>query len=297
MIDVWQTLELAFPRIVGEFRNAEANLAKHPIEDVANWRRMMDFALFGKQPINGKIITETLSRRAYMNPVAMDAEFTSLAEQDFAQKHDNNTFTSTSMGAAIYLDYELARMNAFSQVHLLSDEDFNQLIAFLQKGYEQAKSAEYSKHKPSMEIGYNFYTLLAKMGGQLGGLLGWINLFELYRDDVHASVWKNADFTGVQMEVFTHLWHSENYNASKLAEKLAYRGYTEADYQIVLDELVESQVAIQASDAYTLTDKGRELRQSIETDTERIFNSFCEMTFNEDEIDEFARIINRLKNP
>ncbi|MEO1289831.1 MAG: MarR family winged helix-turn-helix transcriptional regulator [Chloroflexota bacterium] len=296
MIDVWQTLESAFPRIVGEFREAEANIAKHPIEDITNWRRMMDFALFGKQPINGKIITETLSRRAYMNPVAMEAEFTSLAEQDFAQKQDDGTFIATDNGTSVYLDYEKARMTAFSQVQLLSDEDFNQLIAFLQKGYEQAKSAERPKQKPSMAIGYNFYTSLAEMGGQLGGLLGWINLFELYRDDVHASVWKNVGFTGVQMEVFTQLWHGENYNASKLAEKLAYRGYIEADYQIVLDELDESQLVTQTDDTYTLTDKGRELRQSIETHTERIFNRFCEMTFSEDEANEFANIIDRLKN-
>ena len=67
-----------------------------------------------------------------------------------------------------------------------------------------------------MGLGYEFYSNIG--GGQLGNMLGWINLFELYRDDVHASVWRQAGFTGIQIETYTQVWRGEAKNASELAE-------------------------------------------------------------------------------
>lgn len=296
MIDVWHTLESAFPTIIGKMRHLDSDFPPHPIESVEGWQRLMDFMVFEDQAINGEIVTSQLNRRAYMNPITIDKHFDSLAQAGYATKHDDGTFTVTDAGREGYLDYFSQRTTAYQTVTLLPQSEFDQLIGFLQKGYELAKHADEPDHKPSMGLGHRFYSHVAETGGQLGALLGWINLFELYRDDVHAAVWRDADFTGIRMEVFTHVWHDDEHNASKLAEHLVHRGYSKSDYQTALDELVAFGLITTHDDYYTLTEEGREFRNSIEEDTQAMFQDFCMITFSEDDLSNFARIIEILKN-
>ena len=61
MIDVWETLESAFPVIISNLRSAEKDVPEHPIQQIEGWGRLMDFLLFENQAINGKTVTENLS--------------------------------------------------------------------------------------------------------------------------------------------------------------------------------------------------------------------------------------------
>ncbi len=296
MIDVWHTLESAFPVVIGKMRGLDSDFPPHVIESVAGWQRLMDFMVFEDQAINGEIVTHQLQRRAYMNPITIDQHFEALVQAGYAEKHADGTFTVTDAGRDGYLDYFAQRTTAYQPVTLLPQAEFEQLIGFLQKGYEAAKHADEPQNKPSMMLGHRFYTHVADTGGQLGTLLGWINLFELYRDDVHAAIWREAGFTGIRMEVFTHVWHDEEHNARKLAEHLAHRGYNQSDYQAALDELVQFGLISTHDDYYTLTDEGREFRHALEEATNIMFQDFCIVTFSEDDLANFAQIIDSLKN-
>ena len=296
MIDVWETLELAFPAIVGHLRAADKDLPEHPVQQVAGWARLMDFLLFEGKAINGKIVTENLQRRAYMNSVAIDNSFEALTKENFAIKNDDGTFNVTGAGSAIYTDYFLARMLAYDAITLLSDDDFTVFIDFLKKGYEAAKTTPQPERKPGMSIGYNFYTNITGMGGQLGIMLGWINLAEMYRDDVHAYVWRKADFTGIQIESLTNIWRDEVHNAKELADQLSFRGYTEADYQGALDELVAKDCLTVNDNRYSLTENGLTRREQVENETNQIYNEFCAATYSEQEIAEFTRVIEVIKS-
>jgi|GEM_PF-5536111 len=296
MIDIWETLESAFPAIVGNLRAADKDLPGHPVQQVEGWARLMDFLLFEGKAINGKIVTENLQRRAYMNPDAIDNSFEALTKENFAIKNEDGTFNVTGAGSAIYTDYFLARMLAYDAITLLSDDDFTVFIDFLKKGYEAAKTTPQPGHKPGMSIGYNFYTNITGVGGQLGTMLGWINLAEMYRDDVHAYVWKKAGFTGIQIESLTNIWRDEVYNAKELAEQLSFRGYVEEDYQQALDELAAKDILSVNDNHYTLTENGLTRRKQVENETNQIYDAFCAATYSEQEIAEFARVIEVIKS-
>lgn len=287
MIDVWETLESAFPAIIGALRTAEKDLTEHPVQQVEGWGRLMDFLLFEGQAINGEIVTENLHRRAYMNPVAMNTHYRLLAEEGYATE-EKGLFMITDKGRDAYLDFFAQRAKAYEPVQLLPEVDFTVFINFMKKGYETAKTTDQPYHKPGM-IGFHFYTNIG--GGQPGTLLGWINLFELYRDDVHADVWKKAGFTGIQIESLSNIWRDDAHNAGELAEKLAFRGYVEADYQQALDELVAKELLAVDDNHYTLTEKGLAQREQIENDTNQIYDEFCSETYSEQEVAEFARVI------
>ena len=292
MINVWTTLESAFDVIIGNLRKAEKDLPEHPIQAIEGWWCLMDFLLFENQAINGEIVCQNLQRRAYTSPKALDEHYRHLAEHDYVTENDG-LFTITTNGQQAYLDYFSQKADAYSKVTLLTDDDFQSFINFLKKGYEAGKVAEKPEHKPSMVLGKEFYTHIG--GGQLGTMLGWINLFELYRDDVHASVWKGAGFTGIQIETLTQIWREVANTLEGLADDLAFRGYGVADYQSALDDLVSKGYLLLDNGTYQFTQKGVDVREQIETNTDKIFNDFCADTFTEDELVNFERIIKLIK--
>ena len=293
MIDVWETLESSFPVVIGNLRAAEKDLSEHPVQQIEGWQRLMDFLLFEGQPINGKIVTENLHRRAYMNPETMNKHYQLLADGGYASEEDS-LFTITDKGREAYLDFFAQRARAYEPVKILPEDDLTIFIDFLKKGYETAKTTSEPEHKPGMSLGYRFYTNIG--GGQLGTMLGWINLAELYRDDVHAYVWKKAGFTGIQIESLTNIWRDEMHNAGELVEQLSFRGYTEADYQQALDALVAKDLLSVNDNQYTLTENGLAQREKIEQDTNQIYNDFCAATYSQQEITDFARVIQAIKS-
>lgn len=293
MMDVWNTLESAFDKIIGNLRTAEKDVPEHSIQAIEGWSYLMDFLIFENQAINGEIVCQNLQRRAYNSPKELNQQYRNLAEHEYAVETDG-LFTITSAGRSAYLDYFAQKANAYSKITLLTEDDFNSFINFLKKGYEAGKVAEKPQHKPSMVLGKEFYTNIG--GGQLGTMLGWINLFELYRDDVHASVWKDAGFTGMQIEAFTQIWRDVAHNIQELSEDLAFRGYTDQDYQVALDDLVRKGLLSVDNDSYTLTDQGIALREQIEADTDRIFNAFCTDTYTKQDLANFERVINLIKS-
>lgn len=292
MIDVWETLESAFPKIIGYLQEAEKNVPEHPIQAVEGWQRLMDFMLFEGRAINGAIVTENLLRRAYMNPTKMDAQYQNLAKHGYATKSDG-VFIITDKGREAYAGFFAQRTSAYEKATILPDADFDTFINWLKKGYEAGKTVSMPEHKPSMSIGYQFYTSIG--GGQIGTLLGWINLFELYRDDVHAYIWKKAGYTGIQIETLTKIWRDEAHKASELAEQLLARGYIQADYQNALDELVAKGKLELIDTHYALTDGARVEREKIEEDTNQIFADFCAMTYSDEGLSDFERIITLIK--
>lgn len=293
MIDVWNTLESAFDVIIGNLRTAEKNLPEHEIQAIDGGLSLMDFLLFENQAISGEIVCKNLQRRAYNSPDKLDQNYRNLVKHSYATE-DEGLFSITPEGCSAYLDYFAQKANAYAKVTLLSENDFTGLINFLEKGYEAGKIAEKPVHKPSMVLGKDFYTTIG--GGQLGTMLGWINLFELYRDDVHASAWQNAGLTGIQIESLTQIWRDVAHTIEELSDDLAFRGYTLAEYQVALDDLVSKGLLTVTDNQYTLSEQGVALREQIEVDTDTLFNTFCVDTYSAEDLANFERIIRVIKN-
>lgn len=292
MIDVWHTLDAILPDISKQLRDATKDHPEHPIQAVDGWQYLMNFLILEDTPINGKIATENWQRWSYVSIEAMDKAFQQLAEQGYAEQ-SGDTFTIAEKGCDAYLDYFGQREEAFAKIVVLSEADFVTFINFFKKGYEAAKLADNPPYLPGNNYGYQFYGNLA--GGQLGAMLGWINLFEIYRDDTHVWVWKQAGFTGIQIESLTKIWYGEAHNAVELAEILERRAYQVEDYQQTLDTLLENGLVQVEDNHYSLTEQGIAVREQIEVETNQIYQAFCEQTYTEEEAKEFQRVAELFK--
>jgi hypothetical protein len=108
----------------------------------------------------------------------------------------------------------------------------------------------------------------------LARVLQYLTDLQAFRDDAHLAAWRDDNVSGPAWETLTHLWRSEAHTADELAEKLAMRGRSAADYAPFLAELV-TRGWIEANPgepgAYRVTETGEALRQAAEDATNRYY--------------------------
>lgn len=97
-----------------------------------------------------------------------------------------------------------------------------------------------------------------------------------YRDDAHVAAWKQYEMPGYEWEAFSHVWGENIWGdtvstASEIAEKLAFRGYSEAEYKAALADCCQRGLLSKNGETYQLTEKGQKLRQEAEETTDNIF--------------------------
>ncbi|MEL6407308.1 MAG: hypothetical protein AAFR81_23255 [Chloroflexota bacterium] len=295
-MSVWSLLESTFPILLEHMHRAHRTLPSLPINDPVTWERLEDFYLFDHTPINGARVTDEFSRRRYMSADYLDSCYEQLVEEGYAtQKGD--MFSLAPCGRALYQQMLDTKAKAYASVDLLCEEKFANLVRFLQKGYAAALKTDFLHHKPSLSHGYRYYMNFE--GGQLGDLWRYINLFELYRDDVHFASWKMMGFSAIEIETLTYLWREGEQTAGTLAEMLAHRGYDADDYAFTLDELRWLGYVMPSGDlSYVLTLDGRHVRSGIEAETDIQFERFCCATFSDEDMVNFSEAVHALRlNP
>jgi DNA-binding MarR family transcriptional regulator len=115
-----------------------------------------------------------------------------------------------------------------------------------------------------------------------------------YRDDAHLAAWQGLDVSGREWETFTYVWRGEGRTAAELAEKLAYRGYDEVDYQATLAELVEHGWLKEVNGEYRLNDAGFAVRQAAEDKTDDYYYAAWDV-LDEEEVAELQRLLTALR--
>jgi hypothetical protein len=112
-----------------------------------------------------------------------------------------------------------------------------------------------------------------------------------YRDDCHLASWRLLEVSAPAWDALSFLWRTERYSLNAqpahseqisltpagLAERLERRGYSAAAYAQALEELVQlGWAALQAvngspAPAYIITAAGRQVRQTVEDQTDEFF--------------------------
>jgi hypothetical protein len=111
-----------------------------------------------------------------------------------------------------------------------------------------------------------------------------------YRDDAHLAAWQELDVDGREWETVTYVWRGEGRAAAELAEKLAFRGYSDADYQAALIDLVERGWLKREGEEFRLNDAGYAARQAAEEKTDEYFYAPWDV-LDEAEIAELQRLL------
>jgi hypothetical protein len=104
-------------------------------------------------------------------------------------------------------------------------------------------------------------------------LLQYFDDFNAFRDDAHMAAWQPYEPHGATWEAFALVCGGEATDAATVAEQLARRGYSPAEYAVALASLTErgwlAEGDLPAS--YQVTAQGRDVRETVEQQTDAYF--------------------------
>jgi hypothetical protein len=118
-----------------------------------------------------------------------------------------------------------------------------------------------------------------------------------YRDDSHLSASRpQFNEAGIVWIVLSGLWMGDMINAQQMAEKLSFRGYEVADYEIAIQAALEIGWVEPANrpDAFRLTEVGWQLREQAEQLTNAYFYAPWSV-LTETEVNELYELLIRLR--
>lgn len=92
-----------------------------------------------------------------------------------------------------------------------------------------------------------------------------------YRDDAHMAAFNPLEVPGHEWEALTYVWNEDATTVEALHEQLQFRGFSVEEYQAALDSLVKRGWVAAKDGNYAVTEKGREVREAAEAETDRLF--------------------------
>jgi len=90
------------------------------------------------------------------------------------------------------------------------------------------------------------------------------------RDDAHIAAWRAAGFRGPALELLSRIWAGNAATIAELAEQTRGRMQLE-DVAALLDELARDGCVSIQPPAVTITSRGRDVRDAIERETDRVY--------------------------
>jgi DNA-binding MarR family transcriptional regulator len=116
-----------------------------------------------------------------------------------------------------------------------------------------------------------------------------------YRDDAHIGAWHHLGVSGPAWEALTFIKQEDDVNtADALAERLN-RGYDADDYKAAVQELVAKGWVRAENGHFVATDKGAEIRETAEVETDRLFYQGW-ATLSDAEVDKLDDLLGRLND-
>jgi hypothetical protein len=94
-----------------------------------------------------------------------------------------------------------------------------------------------------------------------------------YRDDAHLAAWRPSGINGPALEALTLLRRGQASSLPGIYERLAGRGFEEHAYQQFVKELRHAGYVSGPDDALNISEAGREFRDQVEVETDRLFFS------------------------
>jgi DNA-binding PadR family transcriptional regulator len=119
-----------------------------------------------------------------------------------------------------------------------------------------------------------------------------------YRDDAHlAAARPHFNQAGIVWNVLGAVWSGTAVTAARMAETMAFRGYEAGDYEVALQAAREIGWLEEADPpgAFRLTEKGRELREQVESQIDDYFYKPWSV-LTQGELDELYDLLTKLRD-
>lgn len=211
-----------------------------------------------------------IARNPYHQPADLRSHLENAAERGWVDLTETGFIANPK--AQVFADQLLVLLKThIEQRSHDRDADIPRLVELLAKVVDTAEQSQAFSPRPNFAFARN-YEYEDKSPSLLWARRHMITI-GAYRDDAHVAAWRPYGLPGYVWEAFTLVWQDEAHTAAELAEKLAFRSYTEADYTEALEQLAARGWLEVADGGYTLTAAGRREREAAEDVTNQNYMS------------------------
>lgn len=298
-VDLWPLMWEAWGALTAHYGPAIDHAAEElgiPLGEWYGW--LMAARVFEPEPVSAQRLHV---RSAYTSLARLEASLArgehlgllERADAGAAPKGDGSERRLTRAGRSGVQRLIEAAYAAMAPLRPLPEADLLRLAGLLQRLVEANLAAPESPGKWCLRIARHFdpgagAPVMVRLDQYLSDL-------SAYRDDSHLAAWRPYGISGHAWEAFTLITRGTVGTLDELVAKLARRGYTREDYAIALQELVERGWISREGETYSVTERGRDLRQEAEAATNRYFFGAWDC-LGEEEVNELRELLARFRD-
>lgn len=212
---------------------------------------------------------DLIARSPYNNPDQIAADLQGAAERGWVILSETG-FTATKQALKFTEDLVGMLIEYTTGLEKEHNLDMAEIVAGLSQLVTGAEKAPFDL-KPAFKFARNY-----EYEDKTPSLL-WVrrHLITLgnYRDDCHLAAWDDLGVSGIEWESLTFVWRGEANSAAELVEKLPFRSYQEEEFAQALAKLVALGWIEKNDGGFGLTEKGKQVREQAETQTDRYYQA------------------------
>jgi hypothetical protein len=274
------------------------SITEPPIEDAAVRNNIpIELYLYGELGLDRFSIRDFQKRDPFSNPEQFERVFVRLNVKGWIEPMSDGSFQVTQRGreAARSLiqvgDVQLADFAS------MPDYDLKRLLALLKK---IALECCITREPPGKWAILKRFRVADEHYPPIMQIREYLMDLFAYRDDSHLSASRpQFNNAGIVWIVLGGLWTGDMVNAEQMAEKMAFRGYDVAEYEIAIQAAIElgwvEQAEHHALQVFRLTRHGKQLREQAEQLTDAYFYAPW-YVLTQAEINELYDLLTRLRD-
>ncbi|MCP5100348.1 MAG: hypothetical protein GY943_32755, partial [Chloroflexi bacterium] len=223
------------------------------------------------KPLTAAVLLE---RTPYMTAEQVNQQLEAATERGAITAVSPNTYQLTDKGRNFAQAVQPAVAEVAKVLAPIPVEKIEQLAGYLRQIVDACVAAD-EPAKPAL-MRSRFYEPGAD-APVLERIRRYLNDLAAFRDDVHIAAWRAYDLAGHEWEAFSHAYGEFVFGdvantGEALAEKLGgFRGHDAASYTTALQKVAARGWLVEEDGRFTITNEGKQLRQAVEDETDRLF--------------------------
>lgn len=226
---------------------------------------------YGELGLNYFSIEDFQKRDPYTNPERFEQAFTRLEFKDWIFPDVGDRYQVSQKAQDAVKQIVSVGDQQLSRFALITDIELNQTAVLLKKILKACFEAPEPPEKWAIVTRFRTISDNAPLIAQVREALMY--LFA-YRDDSYLSAARpHFGGAGVVWSVLGYAWKKEAVTASQMAERMSFRGYDQFEYEAAIEAAVQIgwMEPDDAPNAFRPTEQGRELREQVESLTDKYF--------------------------
>jgi len=231
-------------------------------------------------------------RNPYANPDSIQEILGDAAEAGYLEEVGVGQYRPAQKGSSAIEIVHEAFYNHVNQLNHFPADQLKELCSLLAKLVDSIKQTDLGGRKICFDASVGGHIQVDH--GTLARVDQHLDDLNAFRDDAHIAAWKPTGIDGHTWEVLTFVWNGGATTAKGLVDRLPYRQYTKENYQATLDDLVQQGLIEAGADGFSVTEKGKRIRDKAEdTTNQNYFRPW--KVLSDDELKRMGELLTDLK--